>query len=112
MRRLFASIHSYLDPSGVAALGTRELLELLAARGMDCRVLCAGVLDYERETTLDDVLGSLGLSANRLRAELRGGSSTEVIDLNVNGVRVTMTPTASTRAERSPGDLGKLSVRD
>ncbi len=47
MRLLFASIHSYLDPSSGAAVGTRELLDLLAARGMDCRVLCAGVLDYE-----------------------------------------------------------------
>ena len=52
MRLLFASIHSDLDPSGGAALSTRELLELLAARGADCRALTAGVLDYERETTL------------------------------------------------------------
>ena len=29
---LFASIHSYLDPSSGAALATRELLELLASR--------------------------------------------------------------------------------
>ena len=36
-RLLFASIHSYLDPSSGAALATRELLELLAARGWDCR---------------------------------------------------------------------------
>ena len=31
-RLLFASIHSYLDPASGAALATRELLELLAAR--------------------------------------------------------------------------------
>ena len=30
---LFASIHSYLDPSSGAALATRELLELLAHAG-------------------------------------------------------------------------------
>ena len=70
MRLLFASTHSYLDPSSGAALCTRELLELLAARGMDCRVFCAGVLDHEQETSVDEVLGSLGLSANRLQAEL------------------------------------------
>ncbi len=84
MRLLFASIHRYLDPSSGAALGTRELLELLAAPGMDCRLLCAGVLDYERETTLDDVLASLGLPAKRLKAELAGGGSAEVFDLNVS----------------------------
>ena len=31
-RLLFASIHSYLDPASGAALATRELLELMAAR--------------------------------------------------------------------------------
>ena len=70
MRLLFASIHSYLDPSGGAALSTRELLELLAARGADCRVLTAGVLDYERETTLDEVLAGLDLPSQRFRADL------------------------------------------
>jgi hypothetical protein len=45
-RLLFASIHSYLDPSSGAALATRELLELLAARGWDCRAFTCGVLDY------------------------------------------------------------------
>jgi hypothetical protein len=41
MRLLFDSIHSYLDPSGGAALSKRELLELLAARCADCRALTA-----------------------------------------------------------------------
>ena len=103
MRLLFASIHSYLDPSGGAALSTRELLELLAAHGADCRALTAGVLDYERETTLDEVLAGLDLPSQRFRADLRSpGGSVEVIDLTVNGVRVTLMPTASSRAERSP----------
>jgi len=47
MRLLFASIHCYLDPSSGAALCTRELLELLAGRGMDCRVLTTGMLSPE-----------------------------------------------------------------
>jgi glycosyltransferase involved in cell wall biosynthesis len=101
MRLLFASIHSYLDPSSGAALATRELLELLTQRGMDCRVLCAGVLDYERETSLDEVLATLGLPTQRFGAELGGGRSADVIDLTVNGVRVSFVPTASSRAERS-----------
>ena len=102
MRLLFASIHGYLDPSSGAALATRELLELLAGRGMDCRALSAGVLDYERETALEEVLASLALPARRLQAELSGGRAAEVLDLTVNGVRVTLYPTASSRAERSP----------
>ena len=84
------------------ALSTRELLEMLAARGADCRVLTAGVLDYERETTLDEVLAGLDLTSQRFQADLGLGGLAEVIDLAVNGVRVTLMPTASSRAERSP----------
>jgi glycosyltransferase involved in cell wall biosynthesis len=102
MRLLFSSIHSYLDPSSGAAMATRELLELLAVRGMDCRVLSAGVLDYERETTLDDVFATLGLPAQQVQAELSDGRSAKMIDLTMNGVRVALVPTASSRAERSP----------
>jgi glycosyltransferase involved in cell wall biosynthesis len=36
-RLLFASIHSYHDPSSGAALATREVLQLLGMRGWDCR---------------------------------------------------------------------------
>jgi len=68
MRLLFSSIHYYLDPSSGAALCTRELL---AGRGMDCRVLTTGVLDPERETSLDEVLATLELSVRRFQAELR-----------------------------------------
>src|SRR5947209_12700135 len=102
MRLLFASIHSYLNSSGGAALSTRELLEMLAARGADCRVLTAGVLDYEWETRLDEVLAGLELPSQRFRADLGHGGSAEVIDLTVKGVRVTLMPTASSRVERSP----------
>jgi hypothetical protein len=56
---LFASIHSYVDPSSGAALATREVLELLAARGWDCRAFTCGVLDYQNETPLEDVLATI-----------------------------------------------------
>lgn len=103
-RLLFASIHSYLDPSSGAALATRELLELLAARGWDCRALCCGILDYQRETTIDELLTITEFdgAAGRARASLGRGESAEVVDLTVKGVRVTMLPTESSRAERSP----------
>lgn len=101
-RLLFASIHCYLDPSGGAALSTRELLELLAARGWDCRALTCGVLDYQRETALDELLAGLDLPARRPSAALRNGQAAAVVDLDVGGVRVTVLPTASSRAERAP----------
>ena len=102
VRLLFSSIHCYLDPSSGTALCTRELLELLAARGMDCRVLTTGILDPERETSLGEVLATLELPARWFQAQLGTGRAAEVIDLGVSGVRVTAMPTASSRAERSP----------
>ena len=69
---------------------------------MDCRVLTTGILDPERETSLDEVLATLELPAPRFPAELGSGRAAEAIDLGVNGVRVTVMPTASSRAERSP----------
>jgi len=101
-RLLFASIHSYLDPSSGAAMASREVLELLTARGWDCRALTCGVLDYQRETPLDDVMSKIDLPAERASAALSRGGSAEVIDLELGGVRVTLLPTSSSRAERSP----------
>ncbi len=69
---------------------------------MDCRVLTTGILDPERETTLDEVLAALELPCQQFRAELATGKPAEVIDLTVNGMRVTVMPTGSSRAERSP----------
>jgi len=102
MRLLFSWVHCHLDPSSGAALCTRELLELLAARGIDCRVITTGILERERETSLDEVHATLEFPVQRFQAELRPGGSAEVIDLGVNGVRVTLMPTVSSRAERSP----------
>ena len=101
-RLLFASIHSYLDPSSGAALATRELLELLAARGWDCRAFTCGILDYQNETPLDDVLTAIERPTPRSAAALSRGGEAEVFDLELNGVPVTLMPTAHSRAERSP----------
>jgi hypothetical protein len=79
-RLLFASIHSYLDPSSGAALATRELLELLVARGWDCRALACGVLDYQNETPLEDVLAAIGQPTSRAEAALSRGGNAEVFD--------------------------------
>ena len=64
--------------------------------------LPTGILNPERETSLDEVLAALELPARRFQAELGTGGAAEVIDLSVNGVRVTLMPTVSSRAERSP----------
>src|SRR5271166_6955748 len=69
---------------------------------MDCRALTTGILDPERETSLDEVLAALELPVQRFQAELGMGRAAEVIELSVNGVRVTLMPTSSSRVERSP----------
>lgn len=55
-RLLFASYHSYTDPSSGAAIATRDLLELLAARRWDTRVLCGPAVDFERGESLLQLL--------------------------------------------------------
>jgi hypothetical protein len=101
-RLLFASCHGYVDPSSGAALATRDLLELLATRDFDCRVISTGVLDYEQETSLDTVVSSLAVPCCMAQASVNGGKCVDVFDLELNGVRVTLLPTASSRPERSP----------
>jgi len=78
------------------------LLELLAIRGWDCRALTCGALDFQQETPLDDVLATIERPAARVGAGLSRGGDAEVIDLELDGVRVTLLPTAFSRAERAP----------
>ena len=108
-RLLFASVHGYADPSSGEALATRDLLELLAARGVDCRVLCTGALDFQEETSPEAVLDPLGVAYERLGAELPGGGEVGVIDLTLGGVRVTVLPTASSLPGLRP-DAGEGAV--
>jgi hypothetical protein len=70
-------------------------------RGTDCRMLTRGILDLERESSLDEVLAALELPVRRFQAELRSGG-VEVLDQSVNGVWVTLMPTVPRRAQRSP----------
>ncbi len=67
MRLLFSSLPCYLDPSSGAALCTRELLKLLVARGIDCRVLTTGILEPERETSLDGCSPGQSFPSNGFR---------------------------------------------
>ena len=101
-RLLFASCHGYVDPSNGASTATRDLLELLAAHGVDCRVLSTGVLDFGQETPLGPILAELGVPVQTAGAALTAGRTAEVYDLELGGVHVTLLPTASSRLERSP----------
>jgi glycosyltransferase involved in cell wall biosynthesis len=111
-RLLFASCHGYVDHASGAALATRDILAVLAARGVDCRVLSTGVLDYERETPLAPLLDDLGVPVRRAAATLSGGGSVEVFDLDLDGVRATILPTASSLATRAPDRGESLAFLD
>jgi glycosyltransferase involved in cell wall biosynthesis len=101
-RLMFASCHAYVDPLSDAAWAARGVLRLLAGRGVDCRALTAGALDGDREVPLRSVLDAAGTPYGTASAELSGAGSVEVIDLELDGVRVTMLPTASSRVDRAP----------
>jgi glycosyltransferase involved in cell wall biosynthesis len=102
LKILFASTHGYIDPSSGAAICTRDILELLAAAGHDCRVLSAGVLDYDRPTPLSAVLEPVGLADQRATAQLSNGRAIDVYDFTHQRVRATLVPTASSRANEAP----------
>ncbi|MFO0929425.1 MAG: glycosyltransferase [Gemmataceae bacterium] len=67
-RLLFASYHSYLDPSSGAALATRDLLELLAARGWACAACTAAVTDFDHDVPPEGLLAEHGLAADVRRS--------------------------------------------
>jgi hypothetical protein len=87
-RLWLASIHRYVNPSSGAALATRELLELLAARDWDCSSFACRVLDFAQETPLEDVLASSEHQTPRVPAALSRGGTAEVFDLELNGARI------------------------
>jgi glycosyltransferase involved in cell wall biosynthesis len=64
-RLLFCSYHCYVDPSSGAALATRDLLELLAARGWACGVFSGPTLDFDESPPLDHLLRQHQLTFER-----------------------------------------------
>jgi glycosyltransferase involved in cell wall biosynthesis len=101
-RLLFASVHSYFDPSSGAALATRDLLELMASHGWECRALTAGLLDCVHDTTLERVIASLGLPYDEALMALAGGGECLVYEVELNSVRASLVPLKSSRADRAP----------
>ncbi len=113
MRLLFASIGSYIDLSSGAALCTKELLELLASRGMDCRALCAGVLDHERDATPGDVVASVGLPTYRFQEEQAAGRSAEATLINLQPSKgMTVFARVATELNRKKPGEGKRDITD
>jgi glycosyltransferase involved in cell wall biosynthesis len=101
-RLLFASVHGYVDPSSGAAWATRDLLELLAGRGVECRAITAGVLSHDGETPLGPVLAAARVSL-RPAAPIPGDPGPlDACEFELGGVGVTLVPTASSRIGRSP----------
>ena len=111
-RLMFASCHAYIDPISDAAWMARGILRLLAARGVHCRAITTGVLDGEREATLPSILEAQGHSFTSAIAELSRTGSVEVLDLTLDGVRVTLMPTASSLGDRAPDRAEALAFLD
>ena len=101
-RLLFASCHGYVDPSSGAACATRDVLEMLAACGVECRVLSTAVLDYDRDTAVGPLVAALGGPAEPSPVALARGGSVAAYDFELGGVRVTLLATASSLLSRSP----------
>ncbi len=112
MKILFASAHCVIDPSSGAAIATRELLESLVALGDDCRAFCMGIFDYHHETRPEDFLSSLEAEIHMALAEAASGAEVSIFDLALNGVRTTIVPTQSSRADRSPTHAESIAFLD
>jgi glycosyltransferase involved in cell wall biosynthesis len=114
-RVLFCSYHGYLDPSSGAALATRDLLELLAARGWACGVLSGPRLDLASAESLEDLLQAHGLACE-VRHAPAGSLPFTLYHLVQGGVPVTLFDTPAARVPgpptRAEGDVFLALFRD
>jgi glycosyltransferase involved in cell wall biosynthesis len=102
MRLLFASTRADLGCWSHTTLATRDILELLAAQGWDCRAIHCGVLEAGGGTSLDEVLRSLGIRSRPAMARVGGGNGVKVLDVTFRGIKGILLPTASSLDEGSP----------
>jgi glycosyltransferase involved in cell wall biosynthesis len=101
-RLLFASVHGYVDPSSGAACATRDVLELMAACGVECRVVSTGILDFGRQTSLGPLVAAVGGPDQPSHVSLSGSRSARVYAFALGGVHVTLMETTSSLVTRSP----------
>jgi glycosyltransferase involved in cell wall biosynthesis len=107
---LFCSYHAYWDPSSGAAASTRDLLEMLAARGWSCGVLSGPQLDFERGANAVEVLRAGGVPVTSGRGEDNGFAYT-LHHAVARSVRLTLySPDAATSREPAPGE-GRVFLR-
>lgn len=102
-RLLFCSYHSFWDPSSGAAVSTRDLLEMLAARGWACGVLCGPHLDYERGRPPEQVLRARGVPVQSARATA-GGVAYTLHHAIANGVPLTLYTPDGGKTYGRPGE--------
>jgi glycosyltransferase involved in cell wall biosynthesis len=104
-RLLFASYHCYVDPSSGAALATRDLLRMLAARGWDCRVLCGPQLDFEEGESLTQILSDQGIRWTS-RPCATGPTPFTLLQFEQAGIPVTIYTPSAARAGVPTGAEG------
>ncbi len=71
-RMLVATYHSYVDLSSGAAISLRDMVEALAARGWEVRVLSGPRLDYELVRTNEELLREQGIHFDTYRSTHQG----------------------------------------
>ncbi len=98
-RLLFCSWHSYLDPSNGAALCTRDLWELLASRGWECKTFCGPALDFDG--TISQLIRDLGVPFME-KPGTEGSLNFSLFHYARSGVPVSIFDVPGRRASSSP----------
>ena len=101
LRTLFASWHTYLDQSNGASISTRALLLELARRHWEVSAFCALSQDFQRNQTLEEMLASHRIRANKTIAG-DGFSTTSFWD---SGVKSLALVPSTIRRVPSPSDV-------
>ncbi|WP_275542153.1 glycosyltransferase [Fimbriiglobus ruber] len=99
-RVLFVSYHCYVDPSSGAALCTRDLFELLTARGWKCAVVTGPQLDDHSATPIGTVLAKRP-GIQRVSGQV-GTLSFSVYRSDADGFPVTIVAPDPPSAHRQP----------
>jgi glycosyltransferase involved in cell wall biosynthesis len=109
-RLFFCSYHGYADPSSGAAISTRDLLEMLTARGWSCGVLCGPHTDFERARAPSELLSAATGNATSARGQ-DGGIAYTLHHALAGGVRLTVYVPDRARPGEPAEDEGRVFLR-
>lgn len=109
-RVLFASYHCHYDPASGAALCTRDLFDLLTARGWACAVVTGPQLDDPAAAPIGAVLGA-GPGADRVAGRC-GDLTFTVFDAAPDGYPVTVFAPDPPAVHRAPGPAETAAFHD